>query len=62
MRVDYTIVSESSYIWLMCPHCKQGIEIPFNKVCFNTDYWCDGGWCFCSECGAEIELGDYDYE
>lgn len=60
--VDYTIVSKPSYIQFECPHCKKEIEIPFNEVFFNTDYWGDGGWTFCSECGEEVELDNYDYD
>ena len=28
----------------------------------KTDYWADGAWCDCPECGKEVELGDYEYD
>lgn len=62
MGIDYTIISKPAYIQFECPHCHEDVEIPFNEVFFNSDYWGDGGWTFCSECGKEVELDNYDYD
>ena len=63
MSVDYTIVSVPKYIRFDCPHChEENLEVEFDNVDFKTDYWGDGAWVDCPECGEEIELGDYEYD
>lgn len=59
---DYVIISKPDYIVLECPYCRDEIQVDFEDVGFITDYWDDGGWCDCPNCGKEIELGDYDYD
>lgn len=34
----------------------------YDEVDFKTDYWGDGAWCDCPECGKEVELDDYEYD
>lgn len=60
--VNYTIISRPSYITFECPFCHEEIEVNFDEVDFNTDYWGDGAWCDCPECGEEVELDDYEYD
>lgn len=60
--VDYTIISEPSYIKLKCPHCEEDVEVDFKDVDFIGDSWNDGGYCDCPNCEKEIELGDWDYD
>lgn len=60
--IDYTIVSTPSFIQFECPHCKEEVEVPFDKVDYKTECWSDGAWADCPECGKEVELGDYDYD
>lgn len=62
MMTDYTIVSKPDHINVVCPHCDESVSIPFDQVDFKSDYWGDGGWCICPECGKNIELGDYEYD
>lgn len=62
MSTDYTIISKPSYIIFTCPHCEEEVEVRFDEVDFNTDYWGDGAVCDCPECGEEVELGDYEYD
>lgn len=60
--VNYTIISRPSYITFECPFCHEEVEVNFDEVDFNTDYWGDGAWCDCPECGEEVELDDYEYD
>ena len=60
--VNYTIISRPSYITFKCPFCHEEVEVNFEEVDFNTDYWGDGAWCDCPECGEEVELDDYEYD
>lgn len=60
--VNYTIISKPSYITFECPFCHEEVEVNFEEVDFNTDYWGDGAWCDCPECGEEVELDDYEYD
>ena len=60
--VNYTIISRPSYITFECPFCHEEVEVNFEEVDFNTDYWGDGAWCDCPECGEEVELDDYEYD
>lgn len=53
--VNYTIISRPSYIIFKCPFCHEEVEV-------NTDYWGDGAWCGCPECGKEVEFDDYEYD
>ena len=62
MGVDYTIISKPAYVQFECPYCHEEIEISFGDVFFNTDYWGDGAWTYCPECGEEVELDNYEYE
>ena len=62
MGIDYVIVSKPSYIQFECPHCHKDVEVAFKDVDYNTDYWEDGAWVDCPECGEEVELGDYEYD
>lgn len=59
---DYTIISKPSQVFFECPHCKEEVHLNFEDVDFKTDYWGDGARCNCSECGKEVELGDYEYD
>ena len=56
--VNYTIISRPSYIIFKCPFCHEEVEVNFDEVDFNTDYWGDGAWCDCPECGEELEFFD----
>ena len=60
--VDYTIISEPSYIKLECPHCEEDVKVDFDDVDFIGDSWIDGGYCDCPNCEKEIELGDWEYD
>ena len=60
--VNYIIISRPSYITFKCPFCHEEVEVNFEEVDFNTDYWGDGAWCDCPECGEEVELDDYEYD
>ena len=60
--VNYTIISEPSYITFECPFCHEEVEVNFEEVDFNTDYWGDGAWCDCPKCGEKVELDDYEYD
>lgn len=60
--VNYTIISRPSYITFECPFCHGEVEVNFDEVDFNTDYWGDGACCDCPECGEEVELDDYEYD
>ena len=62
METDYIINSVPYSVSLECPHCEKEIEIPFEEVNFETDYWSEGGTCICPECEKEIELGYYEYD
>lgn len=63
MGIDYIIVSKPDYIIFDCPHCKEeDIQVNFYNVDFKTDYWGDGTFVNCPNCGKEIELDNYDYE
>ena len=59
--VNYIIISRPSYITFECPFCHEEVEVNFDEVDFNTDYWGDGAWCDCPECGEKVELDDYEY-
>lgn len=59
---NYTIISKPSYITFECPFCHEEVEVNFDEVDFNTDYWGDGAWCDCPECGEEVELDDCEYD
>nr|DAI04418.1 MAG TPA: cysteine-rich protein [Caudoviricetes sp.]DAK36862.1 MAG TPA: cysteine-rich protein [Caudoviricetes sp.] len=37
--VSYTIISRPSYITFECPFCHEEVEVSFEEVDFNTDYW-----------------------
>lgn len=37
--VNYTIISRPSYITFECPFCHGEVEVNFDEVDFNTDYW-----------------------
>lgn len=37
--VNYTIISRPSYITFECPFCHEEVEVNFDEVDFNTDYW-----------------------
>lgn len=60
--VDYVIVSKPDHITFTCPHCNEDVEVSFDKVDFKTDYWGDGAWVDCPECGKEVELDGYEYD
>lgn len=60
--VNYTIISRPSYITFEYPFCHEEVEVNFDEVDFKTDYWGDGAWCDCPECGKEVELDDYEYD
>ena len=60
--VNYTIISRPYYITFECPFCHEEVEVNFDEVDFNTDYWGDGAWCDCPECGEEVKLDDYEYD
>lgn len=60
--IDYTIISKPSYIRFECPHCEEEVEVGFKEVDFKTDYWGDGAWVNCPECGREVELDNYEYD
>lgn len=63
MGIDYTIVSKPDYITFDCPHCKEeDIHVDFSDVDFKTDYWGDGAFVDCPNCGKEVELDNYDYD
>ena len=62
MGIDYVIVSKPSTIEFECPHCFNDVELPFSDVDFKTDYWGDGAYCKCPECGKEVELDNYEYD
>ena len=63
MGIDYTIVSKPDYITFDCPHCKEeDIHVDFSDVDFKTDYWGDGAFVNCPNCGKEVELDNYDYD
>ena len=61
-KVDYIILSEPVYVKCKCPHCEAEIEVEFSDVDFYLDYWGDGGRVACSDCGKDIELGEYKYD
>lgn len=52
----------TNYCDMGCPFCHEEVEVNFEEVDFNTDYWRDGAWCDCPECGEEVELDDYEYD
>ena len=62
MGIGYTIISKPHHIIFRCPHCKEDVEVMFEHVDYMTDYWGDGAWCDCPECGKEVELDDYEYD
>ena len=62
MSVDYIIISKPSYIKFECPHCHEDVEVDFEHIDFKTDYWSDGAWVDCPDCGKEVELDDWEYE
>ena len=63
MCIDYTIVSKPYYIIFDCPYCKEeDIQVDFCNIDFKTDYWGDGAFVDCPNCGKEVELDNYDYE
>lgn len=37
--VNYIIISRPSYITFECPFCHEEVEVNFDEVDFNTDYW-----------------------
>ena len=61
MEIDYVIISKPDKVQFACPHCDADVEVPFEEVDYKTDYWGDGAWVDCPECGKEVELGDYEY-
>lgn len=62
MATKYTIVSKPSYVFFMCPHCGEDIEVPFRKVVYNSPLWDDGAIVVCPECGKEVELDEWEYD
>lgn len=63
MSTNYTIISAPKYIRFDCPNChEEDVEVDFDDVDFNTDYWGDGAWTHCPECGSDVKLGDYEYD
>lgn len=62
MSVKYVINSKPASVGFECPYCHEDVEVAFRDVDYNTDYWGDGAWCDCPECGKEVELGDYEYD
>ena len=59
--IDYMIVSKPSHIVFECPYCHEDVEVKFENVDYKYDYWGDGAWVDCPECGKEVELGGYEY-
>ena len=57
----YIIISKPNYIAFICPHCGKTAKINFENVIYKTDFWEDGAYVDCSECGKNVELGDYEY-
>ena len=53
---DYIIISRPAYVQLECPYCENVIEIPFENVTYNTDYWGDGGYCTCLSAKKKLNL------
>lgn len=63
MGVNYTIFSKPSYIKFDCPYCgAKDVKENFLEVNYKTDYWGDGAFVDCPNCGEEVELGDYKYD
>ena len=62
MGIGYVIISKPYKVIFECPHCGEDVEIPFDEVDYNTDYWGDGAKCDCPECGQEVELDEYEYD
>lgn len=62
MGIDYIIISKPACVRFECPHCGEDVQIAFDEVDFNTDYWGDGAKADCPECGKEVELEDYEYD
>lgn len=57
-----TITSRPYSVIFTCPHCHERVEVLFADVDFNTDYWYDGAYSDCPECGKEVEISDFDYD
>ena len=62
MAVDYIIISTPKWVQFECPHCHEEVEVLFEDVDYKTDYWGDGAWADCPECGKEVELDNYEYD
>lgn len=62
MAIYYTIINKPVYIQFECPHCCEDVETPFDEAVYKTDYWGDGAWCNCPNCGEEVELDNYEYD
>lgn len=62
MATKYIIISKPAYISFTCPHCGEDIEVPFRKVAYNSKVWDDGATVICTECGKEVELGEWEYD
>lgn len=58
--VKATIISTPTKVRFICPYCQKDIEVPFNDVYFNSNYWWDGAYVDCSECGDEVYLDNFE--
>lgn len=62
LETSAIIIQRPTDVVFDCPCCRNQVVVPFEDVYFNTDYWWDGAYVDCSECGAEIYLDDFEVD
>ena len=65
-KVTITVVNIPSYITCYCPHCGDGIKIPYSDFLGMMSEYYYGDWIGdmfeCPECGKEIEIKNVDWD
>lgn len=61
-KTDFTIEAVPTNIRFLCPNCRAHVTIPWGDLDV-PEYWGDDwGQVDCPDCGAAVELGDYEYD
>lgn len=62
LKTSAIIIQRPTDVVFYCPCCHSSVDVPFDAVAFVTDYWWDGAYVDCPECGAEVYLDDFEVD